>query len=50
MILADHNEDGLYEIANFLNQLREYKLYFYLHDYCGNSAVYYAIPKERIKG
>lgn len=47
MVLADHNEDGLFQIANFLLNLQNYKLYFYLHDYCGNSAVYYAIPKER---
>lgn len=48
LVLADHNEDGLYKIANFLINLDNYKLYFYLHDYCGNSAVYYAIPKERL--
>ena len=47
MVLADHNEDGLYKIANFLINLDKYKLYFYLHDYCGNSAIFYAIPKER---
>lgn len=47
MVLADHNEDGLYKIANFLINLENYKLYFYLHDYCGNSAVFYAIPEER---
>ncbi len=47
MVLADHNEDGLYEIAQFLMSLKEYKIYFNLHDYCGNSAIYYAIPKER---
>lgn len=48
MVLADHNEDGLYKIAHFLMNLEEYTIYFYLHDYCGNSAVYYAIPKERL--
>ena len=48
LVLADHNEDGLYKIANFLINLENYKLFFYLHDYCGNSAVYYAIPKERL--
>ena len=47
MVLADHNDDGLHKIANFLINLESYKLYFYLHDYCGNTAVYYAIPKER---
>jgi FkbM family methyltransferase len=49
MVLADHNEDGLYKIANNLIDFSEYTLYFYLHDYCGNSAVFYAIPNERIK-
>lgn len=48
MVLADHNEDGLYKIATFLINLKDYKLYFYLHDYCGNSAIFYAIPYERI--
>jgi FkbM family methyltransferase len=48
MVLADHNEDGLYKIANFLTAFKNYKLYFYLHDYCGNSAIYYSIPNERI--
>lgn len=47
MVLADHNEDGLYKIALFLIELKEYKIYFYLHDYCGNSAVFYAIPRKR---
>lgn len=46
MVLADHNEDGLYKIADFIISLEEYKIYFYLHDYCGNSAIFYAIPKE----
>ena len=49
MVLADHNEDGLYKIAHFLMALDKYKIYFYLHDYCGNSAIFYAIPKERIQ-
>ena len=49
MVLADHNDDGLYKIADFLINLKNYKLYFYLHDYCGNSAIFYAIPKERDK-
>lgn len=47
MVLADHSEDGLYNIAKFLIQLENYKIYFNLHDYCGNSAVFYAYPKER---
>jgi FkbM family methyltransferase len=49
MVLADHNADGLYKIAIFLTALNDYKLYFNLHDYCGNSAIFYCIPKERIK-
>lgn len=42
MCLADHNDDGVYKIPLFLAQCG-YKLYFYLHDYCGNSAVWYGI-------
>ncbi|MEA2019848.1 MAG: FkbM family methyltransferase [Campylobacterota bacterium] len=48
MVLADHNKDGLYSIPKYLGDLESYKIYFYLHDYCGNSAVYYAIPNERV--
>lgn len=48
IVLADHCEDGLFKIANFLMNLQDYKLYFYLHDYCGNSAIFYAIPNEKI--
>ena len=48
MVLADHNSDGLFEIANFLKEQYNYKLFFYLHDYCGNSAVFYSYPLERI--
>ena len=40
MVLADHNEDGLYKIPLFINDFG-YKIYFNLHDYCGNSAVFY---------
>jgi FkbM family methyltransferase len=43
MVLADHNSDGLYKIGEFLSSLEGYKLYFYLHDYCGNSAIFYAL-------
>lgn len=48
MILADHNRDGLYKIAHLLMTLNKYKIYFYLHDYCGNSAIFYAIPEEKL--
>ena len=44
MVLADHNEDGLYKIPLFIHNLDGYRLYFNLHDYCGNTAVFYAIP------
>jgi len=47
MVMADHNSDGLYKIAKYLAQFISYKIYFYLHDFCGNTAVYYAIPNER---
>ena len=47
MVFADHNSDGLVKIPQFVNKLKDYKLYFLLHDYCGNSAIYYMIPKER---
>lgn len=48
MVLADHNKDGLYKIPEFLMEQTDYKLFFNLHDYCGNSAVFYALPSERI--
>jgi len=48
MVLADHHKDGLYKIATFLVATKNYKLYFSLHDYCGNSAVFYAYPLERL--
>lgn len=49
MVLADHSSDGLFKIAEYLGKLQSYKIYFYLHDYCGNSAIYYAIPNERLR-
>ncbi|WP_103590539.1 FkbM family methyltransferase [Campylobacter concisus] len=48
IVLADHNDDGLYRISNFLIDLKGYKTYFYLHDYCGNNGIFYSIPKERL--
>jgi len=42
MVLADHNIDGLYKIPFFMYH-HSYKIYFNLHDYCGNSAVFYGI-------
>ena len=48
MTLADHDSDGLYRIADFFKALKNYTLFFYLHDYCGNSAIYYAYPNERL--
>ncbi len=44
MVLADHSPDGLAGIPEFLMALEGYRLYFYLHDYCGNSAIFYAVP------
>ena len=40
MVLADHNDDGLYKIPLLMYNYG-YKLYFNLHDYCGNTAVFY---------
>ena len=48
MVLADHSPDGLDAIPDFLVGLDAYRLFFHLHDYCGNSAVFYAIPEERL--
>lgn len=49
MVLADHTQDGIYNIPNYLAKFESYCIYFYLHDFCGNSAVYYAIPNEKDK-
>ncbi|MCJ2163218.1 MULTISPECIES: FkbM family methyltransferase [unclassified Pseudodesulfovibrio] len=48
MVLADHSAAGLDAIPDFLIGLNRYRLFFHLHDYCGNSAVFYAIPEERL--
>ena len=48
MVVADHNSDGWYVIPKFVDQLENYSLFFRLHDYCGNSAVWYFIPNERV--
>lgn len=49
MIMADHSIDGLYKITQALQEQKDYILYFNLHDYCGNSAVIYGYPKERLR-
>lgn len=49
IVTADHNTDGLYRIPVFLMELDDYRLFFNLHDYCGNSAIYYAYPIGRLK-
>lgn len=49
MVLADHGKDGLYRIPKYLYSLDNYKLYFNLHDYCGNTSIFYAYPGERVK-
>lgn len=48
MVIADHNIDGFYDLPMFINRLVSYSLFFRVHDYCGNSAVYYFIPNERM--
>jgi FkbM family methyltransferase len=48
MVLADHHEDGLFKLPLFLAEFENYVIHFYLHDYCGNSAIFYAYPEERI--
>lgn len=49
MIFADHSVDGLYKIPNMVTHYCDYLLYFNYCDYCGNSAIFYMIPKERIE-
>lgn len=44
MCLADHNDDGVCKIPLLLAEYG-YKVYFYLHDYCGNSAVWYGVKQ-----
>jgi len=48
MVLADHSRDGLFRIPKFLYKLNDYRLYFNLHDYCGNTSIFYAYPNERL--
>ena len=47
MVLADHSIDGAFNIPIFFKRFKDYHLYFRMHDYCGNSAVYYFVPNER---
>lgn len=49
MVLGDHSTDGLYRIADFLAALDAYRLYFHMHDHCGNTSIFYAYPAERLK-
>lgn len=43
-----HNDDGIWRTPLWLMKtLKEYRLLFRLHSYCGTSAVIYAIPEER---
>jgi FkbM family methyltransferase len=43
-----HNDDGIWKTPLWLMKtLRDYRLLFRLHSYCGTSAVIYAIPAER---
>lgn len=47
IISADHSSNGLYKIPEYILQMEFYKLFFYLSDYCGNTAIFYAIPNNR---
>jgi FkbM family methyltransferase len=43
-----HNDDGIWRTPLWLMKtLKDYRLLFRLHSYCGTSAVIYAIPAER---
>ena len=45
-----HNDDGIWKTPLWLmNTLKDYRLLFRLHSYCGTSAVIYAIPAERTR-
>ena len=45
-----HNSDGVWKIPLYLmNYAKNYKYYMRLHSWGGTGAVFYAIPKERIK-
>ncbi len=45
-----HNDDGIWKTPLWLmNTLKDYRLLFRLHSYCGTSAVIYAIPAERMR-
>ncbi len=48
MVVADHNQDGIYRIPQFLMSLSDYRLYFTYNDFCGNTAIFYAYPTERV--
>ena len=48
MVLADHDAEGLFEIPLLLTSFENYKLFFNLHDYCGNTSIFYAYPTERL--
>lgn len=49
MVVADHNQDGVFSIPEYLMQLKDYKLYFTYSDFCGNTSIFYAYPAERIE-
>lgn len=48
MVFADHSIDGVYKIPSLIKRFKDYLLFFNYCDYCGNSAIFYMIPKERI--
>jgi FkbM family methyltransferase len=47
MVVADHNQDGIYSIPEFLMNLNDYRLHFTYNDFCGNTSIFYAYPTER---
>ncbi len=48
MVVADHNQDGIFNIPEYLMKLKDYKLHFSYSDYCGNTSIFYAYPAERM--
>ena len=44
-----HNADGIWETPHWLmDNLPDYRFLFRVHAWCGNGAVIYAIPRERL--
>jgi len=48
MITTYHTKDGLYKIPLYLKKIcKDYSFYWRNHNYMGQGAVMYCIPKER---